>query len=93
MFRKYVKLDKDMCYSKIFFCNDKSKEEWDNLDPQIKRTIEISVQRNLKQFIENMTVKDSIDLLAILYSEIVERLEKLEKHSMKEEEIKDYENE
>jgi len=74
MSKKFVKLEKDLCYPKYIFCNDEAKKVWEGLDPKIKKT----VQQNIKEYVNTMITKDSIDFLAILYLEIIERLEKLE---------------
>lgn len=55
-------------FSPMIFCDEKRKEEWENIDP------------NLKTLIETMEAKMAIEMLCDIISDLILRVEKLEKN-------------
>lgn len=61
-------------YSKMVFMNDEQKKEWDELDPQVKKTVE----RNLKEYADRMTLEHTVDMLVQICQDLIDKVEMLE---------------
>lgn len=77
---KYKTGDKTIIMSEKYengpiFLNSKSKEEWDNADPSLKKYVEQNISEMCKKLENSM----AIETLACILSELIERVEKLEK--------------
>lgn len=61
-------------YSKMVFMDEGQKKEWDELDPQIKRT----VVHNLKMYTDRMTCEATVNMLVAICQDLIDRVEMLE---------------
>ena len=61
---------------KLIFSNDEKRKEWENMDPQLKR----SVTSMLKEYSKHMTLELTVDTLVQIISDMNIRIEKLEKN-------------
>lgn len=61
-------------YSKYYFMDDKYKEEWDTLDPQLKK----SVTQHIEMYTRKMQQGVAIRTMSLVIEDLVKRIEGLE---------------
>jgi len=76
MENKFKKLSKygSAPLDSIIFIDEQKKEEWDNMEPQIKKHIE----NNMHAYMSQLSLEKSIETLFHVFNDMNERLKRLE---------------